>query len=149
MKMKLVIGDWSKDGHSQSREVVYEVNKTVLEVQEAYKASCLLTTVRFDQSTPTGVKRDYQEQDKYQVAVEYEQTTLSKEAYDILKSYIPEIDNYVCDEFYFEDYEGLWWAFVKISLPDVTYSEEKSDIPNINGWWDDNLNESFGYGLFS
>ena len=42
-KVKLVIGDWSGDGHGQSEEFVFETNKTVEEIGQAYKDSCKLT----------------------------------------------------------------------------------------------------------
>lgn len=39
-KVKLSIGDWSQDGHNQSEDFVYEVNKTVSEIRQGYKDSC-------------------------------------------------------------------------------------------------------------
>lgn len=41
--MKLVLGDWSDDGNGKTEEFILEVNKTVAEIQEAYKQSCKLT----------------------------------------------------------------------------------------------------------
>ncbi len=49
-KMYLVLGDPSQDGHSQYDKVLFEVNKTLEEVQQAYKDSCKLTGISFNHS---------------------------------------------------------------------------------------------------
>lgn len=36
MKIKIVIGDWSGDGHGESCAFLYECNKSIEEVREAY-----------------------------------------------------------------------------------------------------------------
>ena len=40
--------------------------------------------------------------------------------------------------------------FIALSMPnDFEYKlVEKEDYKPINGWWNDELNEQFGYGLF-
>ena len=35
--MYLVLGDWSEDGHGRSQKILVNVNKSVSEVQQAYK----------------------------------------------------------------------------------------------------------------
>jgi hypothetical protein len=44
----------------------------------------------------------------------------------------------------------LWTEFVKLSLPDLIINKiaEDNSIPVINGYWNDNLNVQFGYGLY-
>jgi len=39
-RMYIVLGDWSDDGHSE--KVLIESNKTVSEIQDAYRSSCNL-----------------------------------------------------------------------------------------------------------
>jgi len=58
-KMYLVLGDWSDDGHGKYEKVLVEVNKTIEEVQNAYKNSCKLTGISFNGSNEdfTGINR--------------------------------------------------------------------------------------------
>jgi len=156
MLMKLVLGDWSDDGHGKSREVVYDVNHTLEDVQEAYKQSCKTTGVSFNHNDDfTGVERKYPEDKLYRICTDYEDSYISEEAFNELRKYIDEdtLYKYIGEpdedgDRWVDDFEGLWWEFVKISLPDLCYKEEKNKIPAINGWWGD-LNVQFGYGLFS
>ncbi len=150
-KMILNVGDWSGDGHGKNTELIYNVNHTVKEVQEAYKKSCNDTKVSFNHNDYTNSDRSYTESQKYLICTEYQDVILNQTVYDILVNFIPQetlmsfIEDYD-NEFYIEDFEGLWWEFVKISLPDLTYDEQLQDIPEINGYG--NLNAQFGYGLF-
>lgn len=154
-EMRLILGDWSDDGHGHSKEKTFVVNYPVHDVQEAYKASCKLTGVSFNHNEDyTDIRRDWQEAKKYQIATEYEQSGLYPESYNILKQY-PGFEEIVDPEpydgqYYFDDFSELWWWFVKLSLPDLVYSYKKeSRPPVINGYWNDNLNVQFGYGLFN
>jgi hypothetical protein len=55
-KMILVLGDWSDDGHGICRNILVEVNKDVADVRQAYKDSCKLTTISFNnQPNFTGI----------------------------------------------------------------------------------------------
>lgn len=153
-KMKLVLGDWSDDGHGKYKEHIFEVNHTVEEVQQAYKDSCKLVGVQFSHN------EDYTEgqlgnkfRGPYQICTEYEDSSVKIEAYErLIASGIPKdlFDEVESDdkEVYLDCFEDLWWEFVKLSLPDLVYKEIKNDIPPINGWWNKNLNVQFGYGLF-
>ena len=40
MIYKLTLGDWSKDGHGQYREFLFDCNYGVHKIREAYKDSC-------------------------------------------------------------------------------------------------------------
>lgn len=164
-KMYLVLGDWADDGHGKHDKILLKSNVSVKDIQDAYKASCKLTGVSFNHNEDfTETKRDWRESDKYRIACEYEDSQLSKFVFDILtkhgltkemfKEWEP--DDYgeleeggvgLCVESFIE----LWIWFVKLSLPSVAVIkvvEEKDDIPCINGYWDDNLNVQFGYGLY-
>ena len=153
-RMYLVLGDWSDDGHGKTEKKLYGVNKTVLEVQEAYKASCRLTGFSFNLGEDhTGVTgRSYEESAAHQIAVRYKQDTLSKEVYLMFKEHGYDFSNWdVSDLEYIyieENFEDLWWFFVKLSLLDVEYTPVEDTIPNINGYWDSNLNEQFAYGMY-
>jgi len=152
-KMYLVLGDWSDDGHGKSEKVLVEVNKTVEEVQNAYKDSCKLTGISFNGNedyTETG--RHWEIANKYRIAVEYEDYKLSDAVLEVLEKFkCPKeiIENYN-EEAYEGNYIPLWFWFIGLYLPDLDYKiiKEGDGIPCINGYWDKNLNVGFGYGLY-
>ena len=156
--MYLVLGDWSSDGHGEYDKVLVESNKTVKEIQNAYKASCRLTGVSFNHNDDfTGRKRDYKEKQKYHIATEYEQGfDVSDEAKQALRDAGFDVDKHFAfgDSDQIEDNDviflHLWSEFVKLSLPDLIMNKipEDNSIPVINGYWDKNLNVQFGYGLY-
>jgi hypothetical protein len=160
-KMYLVLGDWSDDGHGKHDKVLVESNKSVKEIQDAYKASCKLTGVSFNHNEDfTERKRDYIEKQKYHIAAEYEQgfdvsdeakQALRDAGFDVEKHFAYGMDE---DNDQIEDNDViflyLWTEFVKLSLPDLIINKipEDDNIPVINGYWDKNLNVQFGYGLY-
>ena len=163
-KMYLVLGDWSNDGHGHSDKVLLESNLTVKEVQDAYKASCKLTGVEFNHNeTFTGRKRDWQEADDYRIATEYESSNIPSEALvelrkfgltdELLQSFeedeinLNEDGSYGLSE---HSFVNLWMWFVKLSNPNLVIqrASAKDETPCINGYWDENLNVGFGYGLY-
>ena len=156
-KMYLVIGDWSKDGHGHSEMVLFEVNYTVREIQEAYKASCKLTTLSLNHTEDyTGVKRDYGESKKYQIATDFDHRTISKEALKILIEFKCPLDDFLArsDGEYSlssssSSFADFWFWFVSLSLPDLKWESYKENIPKINGFWSRALNVQFGYGLYN
>ncbi len=153
-RMYLVLGDWSDDGHGKSEKLLIESNKTVEEIQNAYKDSCKLTGISFngDNEDYTQTNRFWVESSNYRIAVEYEEPKLTSEVLEVLEKFkCPKgiIENYN-EEPYYRSYIDLWDWFVKLSLPDLEFNIVKEDdgIPCINGYWNKNLNVSFGYGLY-
>ena len=141
-KMKLILGDWSGDGHNISEKVLLEVNHPVETIQNAYKSSVKKTGIAFhDKSGEFKGKT---------IATNYEQglDDIPEEVLKVLKEYNIETPQSE-DGDQTEEYTKLWFDFVKLSLPDVQYKIIEDKIPNINGFYDKNLNASFGYGLFS
>jgi len=158
MKVKLTIGDWSQDGHNQYDEFVYESNKSVQEIRQAYKDSCKLTGIQFNHN------KDYTEVigNKYgterHICTEYEDNSVSDLAKEILKKHGIKLWRDGEEDYYIESIEefiDILIQFIKLSLPDLVLEEasfKKSELKNIqpiNGWWNDELNHQFGYGLFS
>ena len=47
MVYKLVLGDWSKDGHKQSEDFLFDCNYDVHKIRQAYKDSCKKLGVAF------------------------------------------------------------------------------------------------------
>lgn len=165
MKVKLTIGDWSKDGHNQSEMFYYESNKTVEEIQQAYKDSCKLTGLSFNHNedyTELGLKWGHPEYDLRKICTEYGDASINKFSADILLKYGIDVKEYKDEEDNDEDsyyvsldkFPELVIAFIKLSLPDLVLTEasvmrtEINNLPAINGWWNKNLNVQFGYGLF-
>lgn len=155
-KYKIVLGDWSHDGHNQSENFLFKTNYTQEQIQEAYRESCRKTGLQFHHKQ---WKEDYS--DGTPLFTEYEEYWVSKEVHDGLVGLgIPEeIDlvtyddeedeeaNYQCDGSDHLVLIILW--FISLSLPeDFKYEIIKDDVPSINGWWG-KLNHQFGYGLFN
>ena len=167
IKVKLTIGDWSQDGHNQYDEFVYSSNKTVQEIQQAYKNSCKLTGLSFNHSedyTGLNLTWDHPERNDRQIAVEYESYTISKLAESILLTHGIDVwegyeDAYDKKEDMApidgeEHFITILLDFIKLSLPDLILEEssfKKSELRTmdaINGWWNTELNHQFGYGLY-
>lgn len=138
--------------------MIFEVNKSVEEVQNAYKAACKLTGVQFNHNedyTGLGLGRgSWSTGTKYQIATEYEQGGMHRETVDILKEYEGFDEHYHEDEHYngqwyiLTNFEDFWWWFVQLADPTIEYKKIDNAIPAINGYWNKNLNVQFGYGLF-
>lgn len=164
-KMYLVLGDWSNDGHGKYDKVLLESNCSVKDMQNAYKASCKLTGVEFNHNDDyTGRDRDWRERENYQICVNYEDSTLSDDAFAVLSKFgltkkmlkewdADEMNDDDDEEFALsqDSFVKLWIWFVKLSLPKDTVLQTvdvKDEIPVINGYWNKNLNVQFGYGLY-
>lgn len=162
-KMYLVLGDWSDDGHGKSNKVLLESNVTVDVVQQAYKDSCKLTGVSFNHN------EDYTEKKNAPlIATEYEDSFIPSEAIQIFRekfgltqeiaqSWFP--DDELCEKIedneticlYGDAFVNAWIWFVRLSHPEIQIKtlDAKDEIPCINGYWNDNLNVQFGYGLYN
>jgi hypothetical protein len=137
----LVIGDWSKDGHNQSEEVLISGNKSKKEVMDSYLKTCKKLAVQLH--------------DNKGELCDYESRILSPEAADILlaagcplKDILEETES---NSFYCAGpaaFVPLFFWFVKKSLPDFKY-ELVPKHEHLNGWWDKDYNFSLGYGLFN
>jgi hypothetical protein len=163
MKVKLTIGDWSGDGHNQSEDFVFEVNKSVEEIRQAYKDSCKLTGMQFNHNENyTGIKYDWQAARNYEICTKYEDGCMRADLVKKLKTFGLDATNFSIEDveegedchFDTDTFAELIMEFIKLSLHDLTYEEaafkksELKTIPAINGWWNEQLNVQFGYGLF-
>jgi len=147
-KMYLVIGDWSGDGHSKYDKVLVHSNKRVEQIQKAYRDSCRLTGVSFHEGEID--YKTWEEDRKFQISTEYESgLEISDEVKEALKKHGLEVKD--CDDIEneLEYFTKLWFDFVRLSLPDLKWQNAKDDIPCINGFWQEELNEIFGYGLYN
>lgn len=160
-RVKITIGDWSRDGHENYDELVFESNKTVEEIRQAYKDSCKLTGIQFNDmgnNNYTDLTLTWQdpEYDTRQIAVDYEENTVSKLAHDELWKHGLDTNNYANEDAKLHDqyFLNLLIDFIKLSIPDLLLEEasfkksELKDIPAVNGWWNSELNVAWGYGLY-
>lgn len=156
MIYKLVLGDWSEDGHGISKNILVDCNcNNVIDIQNAYKESCRRLGVQFNHTEDyTGKHLQYG--DPHLIWTEYKEDDMSAIAYDILDKagcfdgiYVEKTDK---GRYYIEDLEEcarLIMNFIALSMPDnFAYKIVKENYPCINGYWNKNLNSQFGYGLF-
>lgn len=145
----LPIGDWSKDGHNQSDDYEFEINKSKKEIIEAYHKTCKQLNMTFDTN-------DMRESSPIRLINEYEDDKLSIE---VVKQFLDlgvdfsEFDDFDEDNKYRALYISgieasyLFLEFVKINLPDMKYRIVKTSRNYLFGYWGD-LNISVGYGCF-
>lgn len=99
-KFKVVIGDWSQDGHNMYDEFVFESNKSVKALQEGYKKSCKLTGLQFnhnDDYTGLPEAKDWKTAKQTTIWTDYEDNEISDEQLKTLKTHgiIAREDDYV------------------------------------------------------
>lgn len=150
-KFKISIGDWSQDGHNQYVELVYNSNYPVIDMQNAYKASCKKLGIQFNHNENyMGIKDGDHYGTKRHVCTEYQECEVSRFAVDVLKGAGIAIKK----DMEAEDFAELILDFIKLSMPeDFEFKEaafknsELKDITPLNGWWNKELNVQFGYGI--
>lgn len=166
-QMYLNVGDWSGDGHEKHDRILVESNLPVAEVQQAYKDSCKLTGVQLNGNEDyTGIKRDWMTAREVQLLTEYEESKITPKQFEVLQKhglksemiakwngeddaeetaeggyYIYGVDAYV--KFW------IWFTSLSNKKLKITEIPDDKNIPNINGYWDKNLNAGFGYGIYS
>lgn len=156
MIYKLILGDWSEDGHGISRNILVDCNcESVTDIQNAYKASCKKLGIQFNHNKDyTGKNLPYG--DPHLIWTEYGENDMSGIAHDILEKAgcLNGIDVEENDRgrYYIETLEEcatVMMNFISLSMPEgFTYKIIQENYPCINGYWDRNLNVQFGYGLF-
>lgn len=140
-KLKMEIGDPSKDGHNQSKDIYFFSNKTTKEITKAYYESCKLTGLvwKSNQNPIVDGKEINWKHPDYKdrlLFVEYEQFELSKLAKIILESHGIDANG----EWNSDCVIDLFHDFIKLSLPDLEIEFVKEDA--------ELLDITIGYGLF-
>ena len=153
----LVLGDWSSDGHEKSAEYIIESNKEVGLFKQAYKDSCKKLGIQFNINDDyTGRNLEWSQEEEYRVCTEYEDNALNGTVRDILEKHsCPIIEELEKEGGSFrlstDQFIRLLMWFICLSMPKDTEWKEvpvSNPYPYLNGFWDDDLNETFGYGLF-
>jgi hypothetical protein len=153
---RLVIGDWSDDGHSKKQFVRFEASHDRKQIVEAYKKAANKADVSvcsFQGGPIDVVCEDYEDSRIRAGAIE------KLEAFGISKQDL--LDTQFFEEEDPEDEpnelstwggEGLSWLFLTMVskvLPDFEFKlleDDKHDC--INGFWQQDFNGSIGYGVF-
>lgn len=127
-KIRLVVGDWSKDGHEKSSDVYISCNLTAKEIEKAYKKGA------------KAIGLDVRET----VASEYQDPYLLKEHYEKLKKagYKEELEPYDDTEktptkFYINDdcFAEMFMFVAKVGNPALEYElAENSESVNVGGY---------------
>lgn len=156
MIYKLVLGDWSKESHGISKNILVDCNcNSVTDIQNAYKASCKKLGVQFnDDEDYTGKHLPFY--DPHLIWTTYCEGDMSKTAYDILDKAgclnridVKENDKSLYDIDTLEECASVIMNFIALSMPEgFAYKIIQENYPCINGYWNNNLNVQFGYGLF-
>lgn len=157
MIYKLVLGDWSKDGHGKTEDFLFDCNYDVKLIRQAYKDSCKKLGVTFNQTEDyTGL--NLKNNSRKMIWTKYRDDFICKESFDILNKAdcFKNVKYTIEDEIYcvvdnLENCAKLIMNFISLSMPkDFAYQLLKNDnYEPINGYWNSDLNVQFGYGLFS
>lgn len=154
MVYKLVLGDWSKDGHGKCKEVLFDCNYDIHKIRQAYKDSCKKLGIMFSDKDYAGLDIHYSS--KRMVWVNYDDGGINDFAFNILNEagcfrdvdyWGDEEDGYFIDKM--DDCARLIMNFIALSMPkDFSYKVVNRECESINGFWNSELNDTFGYGLF-
>jgi len=154
-KFEISIGDWSGDGHDKFSVVLYSANRSVEEMQQAYKDSCKLTGIQFNYRANDQNYTDREDTNKWwQVCCEYEDNKIDNKAIEVLIKYDCPLEEFMGLD-HILDPESMadlimWFIGLSISENETEFKWErvKENIPSLNGGWNKNLNVQFGYGLY-
>jgi hypothetical protein len=136
MKVKLTLGDYSADSHGRVVEILLDVNKSLEEIRQAYKDSCLNVGVQFG----SGYNKEYRHVSNADWHLHGDKLVIDDdirvEAIQRLAAHGIDLMDYSSDdqdiEIEDEDYAILVMDFIKLSLPDLEYEPIFTDIPSIN-----------------
>lgn len=145
----LPIGDWSEDGHNESKNFTVNVNKTKEELITAYHETTKRLNMTFDTN-------DMRKSSPIRLLNEWEDNTLTADVVKKLQEGGVDMSTFedaeISDDGYFEycspkDAAILFMEFIKSTLPDMEYEFVDDQTNYLFGYWGD-LNISVGYGCF-
>lgn len=146
----LVVGDWSDDGHGKSNLINFKCSHDRKEIIEAY--------IEITRSANTGF-HDSSESGYISMLRDYEDHIITQESIDRLtnsgvvfpdgywEGFEQEGEGYwICDE---EPIVEIFLMIVKAHINDLKYEVFELRHPKtINGYWQNDFNHSFGYGIY-
>lgn len=128
---KLVMGDWSDDGHGKTEDIVIKSNLTSKQLEAAYKKG--VKKLGFDFSEVCCA--DYEDSE---VPEEYQEKLLKAGLADYLPEDQLEGDGNWFDDFYTDHYMWVWMFIAHLGDPSLVWENAK-EVNSIN---------IGGYGLF-
>lgn len=158
---KVPVGDWSQDGHNQCENYFVETNYSAKEMRQAYKDTCKKIGLQMNHGDTDYTGLGLKFRDSRCLLSEYEESSICEDAVEILLNHgfeFKRVDgerdkdgNFIVQEAYF-DSEGvfdLFMWFISHSLPsDFEYNQVTLEAEPIIGYWNKELNEQIGYGVF-
>ena len=121
-RFKLIVGDWSHDGHGMTQEFIIESNISIYDLRLAYIAGEEIIGVSFSKFFSN-----------------YDQSFMSKDLEEKLSKYIDLSIFDLDQDLDPEEYIHIWLQIAKIGRPDFEYKSVDYNIPEM---------EIGGYGLF-
>jgi hypothetical protein len=144
---RIVIGDWSHDGHNQEEYFTFKCSHDEQEIKKAYKEAVKKCRVALhdDHGRGKGITP---------VCCNYEERTIREPEVERLKELGVNLDfakgmddngDLSCGP---EDIARIFFEMVKTQIEGFTY-ELIPEKKTINGFWSKDFNYGFGYGTFS
>ena len=142
------LGDWSHDGHNVSSPHTIQSNYTAGEIRQAYNLLTKRLKWKFDR----------------EICSDYGDGALNEDVVDALKGFGVKFDFTENDDFSDrydalseDEFIKLFFAFIKLELPEINYKIVKDERTQLFGFWIGQnkfkeyeggyANYSFGYGL--
>jgi len=158
----LTLGDWKGEGHGHYEKIFIESNYDVYLIRQSYKASCKMIGLSFDYYE-NYTEFDLSKEPWRAIWVGFWEPRIDAKALSILYKYnlISEVvDCTTC--FISEAASNLIMRFIALSAPDdlkyefLDFEEQPDYFLNkissksepINGWGNEELISTLGYGLF-
>lgn len=146
---KVVVGDWSDDGHGKCDKYTFECNAAIEDVQEAYLKAVKVSKVALhDDQKTKGVTC---------ICCEYEDSKIQETEIEALKAMGVKFDflevkprkNEDSYDLSAKDVATLFVEMAKTQLGQhFEYKLIEDPIPTINGYWKKGFNLNFGYGCY-
>lgn len=145
MQHRIVIGDWSKDGHNQFDFFNFECSHGEDEIKKAYRAAVKKSKVSLHDE---GMKNK-----AVAVCCDYQDGKICDEQINALKEIGVDFN---CINGDYEDgglscspetIAKLFFEMAKTQIPGFTYKLVEEKRP-INGFWSKDFNFGFGYGCY-
>ncbi|MGG2091331.1 hypothetical protein AB1283_01015 [Bacillus sp. S13(2024)] len=158
---KVPVGDWSEDGHNQSKDFYVYCNYPVEQMRQAYKDTCKKIGLQMNHNTNyIGIEIRGFRSWRY-LLTEYEESSICEDAVEILLEHGFEFDGIDGDRdennkfvlqkaaFSEEGVLNLFMWFISYSMPeDFEWEQVTFNAEPIVGYWCDGLNHQIGYGVF-
>lgn len=114
MLVKLVVGDWSNDGHGNTRDIVYEVNTTARQMDQAHEQGAKAIGVAWEK-----------------VCEDYQDHTVPDDVMAKLKKHGIELPDECIGP---DEFAWVWLEIAKIGDPSLDCQEVYLSNHNIGGY---------------